>query len=72
MQFATVDKSFLTVTVAINDVDYVKSKEAWLCHKSQYTKEMIEGIHTLLRGSLQNTMYFQPHHGDKNPRQDLF
>ena len=72
MQFATVDKSFLTVAIAVNDADYAKSKEAWLCHKSQYTTEMIEGMHQLLKASLQNTMHFQPHHGDISPRQDLF
>ena len=72
MQFATVDKSFLTVAIAVNDADYAKSKEAWLCHKSQYTTDMIEGMHQLLKASLQNTMYFQPHHGDISPRQDLF
>src|SRR6478609_937310 len=32
MQFATVDKKFLPVTVAVSDADFVKAKEAWLCH----------------------------------------
>ena len=71
LQFATVDKSFLTTTVAVSDADYAKSKEAWLCHKSQYTTAMIEGMHLLLRGSLQNTLYFQPHHGSGS-QQTLF
>jgi LmbE family N-acetylglucosaminyl deacetylase len=72
MQFAMVDKKYLPVTIAVSDTDYAKSKEAWLCHKSQYTTEMIEGMHQLLKASLQNTMYFQPHNGDTAPRQTLF
>ena len=72
LQFATVDKSLLTVTVDISDADYARSKEAWLCHKSQYTTEMIEGMHNLLRGSIKNTMYFQPHHGSTAIKQTLF
>ena len=72
LQLATVDKSFLTVTVAVSDADYAKSKESWLCHKSQYTPEMIEGMHQMIKGSMQNTWYFRPHSGVSAPKQTLF
>jgi LmbE family N-acetylglucosaminyl deacetylase len=72
MQLATVDKSFLTVTVAVSEADFTKSKESWLCHKSQYTPEMIEGMHQMIKGSMQNTWYFRPHSGSNTPKQTLF
>jgi LmbE family N-acetylglucosaminyl deacetylase len=72
LQLATVDKSFLTITITVSEADYAKSKESWLCHKSQYTPEMIEGMHQMIKGSVQNTWYFRPHSGTTGPKQTLF
>ena len=72
MQLATVDKSFLTVSIAVSDADYAKSKEAWLCHKSQYTPEAIDGMQTMIKQATQNTWYFRPHSGSSKLKQTLF
>ncbi len=69
---ATVDKKFLTVTVPVTDADYARSKEAWLCHKSQYTPETVENMFQTIKSVMQNTWYFQPHTGPGQPRQTLF
>jgi LmbE family N-acetylglucosaminyl deacetylase len=72
MQLATVAKSFLTITIPVSEADYSKSKKSWLCHKSQYTPEMIEGMHQLIKASMQDIWYFQPHDGSSTPKQTLF
>ncbi|MCI0448140.1 PIG-L family deacetylase, partial [bacterium] len=69
---ATVDKSFLTVAIPISESDYSKSKEAWLCHKSQYTPETINEMHGSVKQMMQNTWYFHPHGGNNELRQTLF
>jgi LmbE family N-acetylglucosaminyl deacetylase len=60
MQLATVDPRYLTVRIAVSEADYEKAKASWLCHKSQYTPETIEGMHQMIKGSLKGTTYFQP------------
>lgn len=72
INLATVDPSFLTVTVIISESDYTKSKEAWLCHKSQYTPETINELHSVIKQAMQSTWYFQPHGGKSEPKQTLF
>jgi LmbE family N-acetylglucosaminyl deacetylase len=58
MQLATVDLSYLTVKISVSDVDYAKAKESWLCHKSQYTPDIIEQLHALTTGASNGTVYF--------------
>lgn len=70
--FATVDKSFLTVTVTVSDADYAKAKAAGACHQSQFTPAMWDGMHGALRMAMQNTWHFRPHSGSTEPRQGLF
>jgi LmbE family N-acetylglucosaminyl deacetylase len=60
VQLATVDPRYLTVRIAVSEADYEKAKASWLCHKSQYTPETIEGMHQMIKGSLKGTTYFQP------------
>lgn len=60
MQLATVDPKYLTVKIPVSDADYERAKASWLCHKSQYTPEAIEGMHQLIKASLKGTTYFQP------------
>ncbi len=60
MQLATVDSSFLPVKIAVAEGDYQKAKESWLCHKSQYTPEMIEAMTQLVRTALNGSSWFQP------------
>ena len=60
IQLATVDPRYLTVRIPVSEADYEKAKASWLCHKSQYTPETIEGMHRMIKGSLKGTTYFQP------------
>ncbi len=60
IQLATVDPRYLTVRIPVSEADYEKAKASWLCHKSQYTPETIEGMHQMIKGSLKGTTYFQP------------
>ena len=60
VQLATVEPRYLTVRIAASAADYEKAKASWLCHKSQYTPETIEGMHQMIKGSLKGTTYFQP------------
>jgi LmbE family N-acetylglucosaminyl deacetylase len=60
VQLATVDPRYLTVRIPVSEGDYEKAKASWLCHKSQYTPETIEGMHQMIKGSLKGTTYFQP------------
>ncbi|MBS1506624.1 MAG: PIG-L family deacetylase [Bacteroidetes bacterium] len=60
MQLATVDSSFLPVKIAVTETDYQKAKESWLCHKSQYTPEMIDAMTQLVRQALNGSAWFQP------------
>lgn len=60
MQLATTDKSYLPVKISVSDSDYEKALASWHCHKSQYTPETVEGMHQLVKGSLQGTAYFMP------------
>lgn len=60
MALATVDLSYLTLQIPVSDADYAKAKESWLCHKSQYTPEMIDQMHQMTTGAMKGTAYFHP------------
>jgi LmbE family N-acetylglucosaminyl deacetylase len=60
IELATVDPRYLTVRIPVSEADYEKAKASWLCHKSQYTPETIEGMHQMIKGALKGTTYFQP------------
>lgn len=60
MALATVDLSYLTLQIPVSDSDYAKAKESWLCHRSQYTPEMVEQMHALTTGALKGIAYFHP------------
>jgi LmbE family N-acetylglucosaminyl deacetylase len=72
MQLATVDPRYLTVKIPVSEGDYEKAKASWLCHKSQYTPETIEGMHQMIKGSLKGTTYFQPFSGVTQEASSLF
>jgi LmbE family N-acetylglucosaminyl deacetylase len=72
MQLGTVDPQYLTVRVAVSEADYERAKASWLCHKSQYTPETIEGMHQLLKASLKGTTYFQPLIAGQKEQSSLF
>jgi LmbE family N-acetylglucosaminyl deacetylase len=72
IQLATVDPSYLTVKVPVSEADYEKAKASWLCHKSQYTPETIEGMHQMIKGSLKGVTYFQPFSGLTQEASSLF
>lgn len=60
LPLATVDPKYLTIKVSVTDKDYDKAKAAWLCHKSQYTPEMVEQLHQLMRTTEKGVVYFRP------------
>jgi LmbE family N-acetylglucosaminyl deacetylase len=72
MQLATVDSSFLTVKVPVSDSDYAKAKESHLCHKSQYTSDVSEGMQQMIKASLKGIAYFQPLVISSSEKKDLF
>ena len=72
LPLATVDKSFLTITIPVSENDYARSKEAWLCHKSQYTPETVNEMHGMVKQVMQSTWYFHSHGGSNEPKQSLF
>ncbi len=57
---ATVDPSFLKIHVTISEDNYNKAKEAWLCHRSQYTPEMVEQLFQSLKSVQKETSSFRP------------
>lgn len=57
---ASVDKKFLPVKISVSQENYSQAKESWLCHKSQYTPEVIDQFHALLVSAQNGTAYFQP------------
>jgi LmbE family N-acetylglucosaminyl deacetylase len=58
--FPTVDPRFLSTRVAISTRDTETAKQAWLCHRSQYTPEQIEQMHGMLVAALAGFEHFQP------------
>jgi LmbE family N-acetylglucosaminyl deacetylase len=58
--FPTVDPRFLSTRIAISARDVETAKQAWLCHRSQYTPEQIEQMHGMLFAALAGVAHFQP------------
>ena len=56
----TVDERFLSTRVAIGARDHEAAKQAWLCHRSQYTPEQIEQMHGMLVAAQAGVAHFQP------------
>jgi LmbE family N-acetylglucosaminyl deacetylase len=57
---ASMDPRFLTVEVSVGPQDYDKAKQAWLCHKSQYTAQQIDELHQSLVSTQMGIAHFQP------------
>lgn len=57
---ATVDARFLTTRVPVSAADDEKAREAWLCHKSQYTPEQVEQLRQPLLTAQAGAVLFQP------------
>lgn len=56
----TVDPRFLSTRVKISARDMEAAKQAWLCHRSQYTPGQIEQMHGMLFAALAGVAHFQP------------
>jgi LmbE family N-acetylglucosaminyl deacetylase len=56
----TVDPRFLSTRIKISARDTEAAKQAWLCHRSQYTPEQIEQMHGMLFAALAGVAHFQP------------
>lgn len=59
-KFATVDASYLTVQIAIDDADMAKAQEAWSCHKSQYIPSDITYMKKAVWHGDKLVSYFRP------------
>lgn len=55
---AAVDARWLAVAVPVSAADYAKAKQAWLCHRSQYTPAMIEQLHQSLLATQRGIAHF--------------
>jgi LmbE family N-acetylglucosaminyl deacetylase len=60
MALATVDESYLTVTVPLSDADWARARDAWSCHASQYTPAAIDALHGSLQLAWKDGARFQP------------
>lgn len=58
--FPTVDERFLSHRIPIGARDIETAKQAWLCHRSQYTPEQIEQMHARLVAAQAGVAHFQP------------
>lgn len=56
---ASMDPRFLTVEISVSPHDYEKARQAWLCHRSQYTPDQIEDLHRSLVSTQEGTAHFQ-------------
>lgn len=56
---ASIDPRLLSVAIQVSPQDYDKAKQAWLCHRSQYTNAEIEQRHQLLMQLQNGTAHFQ-------------
>jgi LmbE family N-acetylglucosaminyl deacetylase len=57
---STVDERFLNTRIPIGARDSETAKQAWLCHRSQYTPEQIEQMHQMLISVQAGVARFQP------------
>jgi LmbE family N-acetylglucosaminyl deacetylase len=59
-QFATVDASYLTVVISVDNTDLTKAHDAWSCHQSQYIPSDIEYMKKAVWHGDKPTSYFRP------------
>jgi LmbE family N-acetylglucosaminyl deacetylase len=57
---SSVDQRFLSTRISISARDSETAKQAWLCHRSQYTPEQIEQMHQMLISAQAGVAHFQP------------
>jgi LmbE family N-acetylglucosaminyl deacetylase len=69
---ASMDPRFLNVEVALSSQDYERARQAWLCHRSQYTPEMIEQLHQSMLTTQQGIAHFQAIPASLGKRTSLF
>lgn len=69
---ATIDSSFLNVRISITRAENAKARRAWDCHKSQYTREMIDELESLFWAAQKGTFYFQSYQSPQTRRNNLF
>jgi LmbE family N-acetylglucosaminyl deacetylase len=69
---ATVDSNYLNVRIAITRAEHAKARKAWDCHKSQYTKEMVDELELLFWTAQKGVFYFQSYRSAQTRRNQLF
>jgi LmbE family N-acetylglucosaminyl deacetylase len=72
LSFATTDPRYLTVEIHVNATDVKKALASWSCHKSQYTQETINNMHSLLWKGDKPVAYYRPFIATKGTVKSLF
>jgi LmbE family N-acetylglucosaminyl deacetylase len=72
LNFATTDPRYLTVEIHVTAEDVKKALASWSCHKSQYTQETINNMHSLLWKGDKPVAYYRPFIATKGVEKTLF
>lgn len=70
--FPTVDERFLGIRIPMGAEEIETAKQAWLCHRSQYTPEQVEQMHRMLVAAQGGVAHFQAVIPLKRASQSLF
>ena len=69
---AKTDLAYLPVQVSLSAGDLAKSKASWLCHKSQYTPDVVNKFHAAVWDAKKPVAYFRPAFYAGKPKTTLF
>lgn len=69
---AKTDMAYLRVQVSLSADDLAKCKASWLCHKSQYTPDVIEKFHAAVWDAKKPVAFFRPAYGEVKNKTSLF
>ena len=72
LNFATTDPRYLSAEIHVTADDVKKALASWSCHKSQYTQETINNMHSLLWKGDSPVAYFRPFIATKGTIKSLF
>jgi LmbE family N-acetylglucosaminyl deacetylase len=72
LNFATTDPRYLSAEIRVTADDVKKALASWSCHKSQYTQETINNMHSLLWKGDKPVAYYRPFIATKGTVKSLF
>lgn len=71
-KYLTVDSTYLTTRVPLQEADYLKLRAAFHCHQSQYRETVRQKLPAFLESIQHRVAMFKPFAGDRNVRASLF